>query len=193
MLDAVRVFIGCRIGPPLSDFLNEAKLDLKRRSATVPARWVHDNAYALIFFAMGEVEPYRMLDIERAIQPVCRQFPPLQLSLGGWIGLPSTVSLRQVGVSIAGDVGRLTGLQEGLRVACVPFMHVTERPVPPHIPLAMLRSESPEAKTTMGLALRHVKREFGQPFTLSAVEVLRTAADENMAAQYEALKTVSLG
>ena len=175
----VRCFVGFRIPQEFWPKIAETQMTIRKKSMSDAARWNSASELMLPLATLGE-QPWEM--VKRAtsvLRPLCLSKAPLQLKLEGVVGLPNNTQPRWVAIKVAGDEAGLRQLQAEIAKALGPLLTPSEKGFEPQVPLGRLKIESEQVRTAFGRAVRMTQAEVLGEWTASAVELLRSEADQN--------------
>lgn len=171
-----RSYLGARLPPDARDTAARAQLEVKRRLASVPARWTPPSEMALILLPLGEISDARLQEALAAARLVCRERAPLALRLQGYVGIPNQVQPREIAIGLGGEVEGLFELQERLCQALTPYAAIPSKMPPLAIEVGRLRTDTPAARTEAGQTLRRLNLEGQAPFRLDQLELMVSEA-----------------
>lgn len=158
-MDALnRAFIGIRIPQDLQEKLAAVQLDLKRRGGSDAVKWSQKEELHLTLCFLGELRIDQLSNVQRSIDGISSQYPAMNLGLGGLAGFPNATQPKVLVVHVVGDTEALVRLQSELERTVAPFtIHRENKAFSPHVTLGRLRTDSDQARTGMGRALRLVE------------------------------------
>lgn len=193
-MDALtRAFISIRIPQALQDRLAGVQLDLKRRGGSDAVKWSPKEEMHITLCFLGELRIDQVSNIQRAIDGIGARHPAMELGIQGLSGFPNGTQPRVLVANVIGDLRALLGLQSELEQAAAPHtLHRENRAYSPHVTLGRVRTDSEQARTGMGRALRLVEApELGR-WRATDFELMRSTIGP-MGPTYSTIQRYDLG
>jgi 2'-5' RNA ligase len=188
----VRCFVAIRIPDPFWAKVQETQVAIRRKAANDVCRWNSQNDIMLTLCALGEQQWESVKRASGAIGPVCAKYPALNLGLEGLIGIPNANQPRYVAVGVVGDVDPLRRLREEIARAVGPMLPPSEKEFVPQVILGRLKTESEQARTALGRAVRMTPPESLGTWQVGEVQILRSDATSAGVA-YQVVEKFPLG
>jgi 2'-5' RNA ligase len=175
-MELVRSYVGIIIPGAIWPKLNEAQMNVRKKSMSGDIKWDAQNETFLTLCTLSE-QPMEMLQRANSLLPqVVARHPGMDLKLEGLVGIPNQTQPRHIYVNVTGETEALCDLQADLARTLAPMMTPTEKAFQPLIHLGRLKVESEQARTALGRGVRMVPNEVYGEFRASVVDLLISQA-----------------
>jgi 2'-5' RNA ligase len=184
----VRIFLAIDLPTKLLELLEEYQNRL--RSAQADVRWVRPSNIHLTLKFMGELPESDVVKVVETCKDVCRGEGAFSLNLEGTGAFPNQRRPRVLWVGLAGDAGRLSGLQGRMEQALGKVGFPAEgRAFSPHLTIGRFRSERNLAKL---LEIASRSKIASEPFPVEEVLIYESRLTPQ-GPQYTVLAKCTLG
>ena len=139
----IRCFIAIELPAEVLRTLADLQMRLGKGSDRA-AKWVVPEGIHLTLKFLGDTPAGQVAAVTDAMRRVAEQHAPLALSLAGAGCFPDAGRPRVIWAGLAGDLARLSALQDGMQSAMAGLGFVREaRAFTPHLTLARMRDLAP--------------------------------------------------
>lgn len=176
-MDALtRCFIGIRAPNEVQEKLAAIQLDIKRRGGSDAVKWSSKDELHLTLCFLGELRVEQLSNVQRELDGFSLRYPAMELQVDGLSGFPNGTQPKVIAANVTGSDSALVTLQSELEKALEPFVtHRENKAFTPHITLGRVRTDSDQARTGMGRALRLVQTGIIGPWLATQFELMRSA------------------
>lgn len=174
-MEQLRSFIAIELPDELKLALARWQDQLKSGKPT-PVKWVDPYAIHLTLKFLGNIGSDMVGRITTVLEEAVRGIPPFRLEAGGLGAFPSLKRVQVVWVGVAGEVGRLSQLQQRLESGLAPLGFMAEtRPFTPHLTLARLRDRAtPDERQNLGQLIAGTSFDAGYAIDVGSIHLMRS-------------------
>lgn len=167
----IRTFVAIDLPESIKQDLE--KLQSLMMTETRGIRWVKPENIHLTLKFFGNVEIGRILQIERAIEKIVRNYKPFQLTPKGCGAFPSIKNIRVIWAGLEGDLNILLDLQRNLELEfeSIGFPR-EERAFSPHLTLGRAKNITRDEK--IGKSIVKAAGFQSSPFWVSEIVIFKS-------------------
>ncbi|HEX9056980.1 MAG TPA: RNA 2',3'-cyclic phosphodiesterase [Ktedonobacterales bacterium] len=191
-----RTFVAIELGDQARAHLDREIARLRRVLPSV--RWGVPDSMHLTLAFLGELDDERLAAVEEATEDAAHAIRPFSLRVTGLGAFGPTYAPRVIWAGLAGDLPRLSQLQQALAAAlAVRGFARDERPFSPHLTLARVRERLPIAEVGRLRSLIDDSPHLRDPapdatIPVDHISVMKSELSRP-AARYTCLRAVPLG
>lgn len=171
----VRAFIAIHLPADVRAGLEQLQRKLNAATGADVVRWAAVEQIHLTLKFLGDTAADRLDDLRTALERACAGVSPFRLEAGHLGCFPDLQKPRIVWVGIAGEVGRLSGLQREVESVTAGFGdHQEQRDFHPHLTLGRVRGRDLREIRSLGEKLQAEKVERLGEWVVRDVALIRS-------------------
>jgi 2'-5' RNA ligase len=174
-VEQIRAFIAIELPREIKQELMNIQSRLESKSRA-PAKWVEPGSIHLTLKFLGNIDTEIIPKINTTLEKAAAGILPFSLELDGLGVFPGQSRVRVVWVGLAGDLDRLSRLQQRVESDLVLLGFSTEgRGFSPHLTLARVRENAtPAERQELGRLISETKLDPGARLEVRAIHLIKS-------------------